>query len=84
MTQVAHATFPHRRNPNGTFDSICTQCFRTIATAATEADLKTSDIVHNCFGFDLGGIMRGAERERRPNRPRQSSLVESQGIPAPQ
>jgi hypothetical protein len=79
MTRAARTTFPHRRNPDGTFDSICIQCFVTVGTAATEAELKETEITHDCKGFQLGELMYGTERERRPNHSRQSIPVAPQG-----
>jgi hypothetical protein len=40
--------FPHRRNRDGSFDSICLQCLLTIANARTEADLAKYDKYHVC------------------------------------
>ena len=41
--------FPHRKNPNGTFDSICPECFRTIATQPSEEDLTPFEQSHHCY-----------------------------------
>jgi len=40
--------FPHRMNPDGTVDSICPNCFMTIATAANESDLGRLEAFHRC------------------------------------
>jgi len=40
--------FPHRRNPDGSFDSICPKCFRTVATRRNEADLAQDERDHVC------------------------------------
>jgi len=40
--------FPHRRNRDGSFDSICLKCLLTIANAKNEADLATHDRRHVC------------------------------------
>ena len=40
--------FPHRRNRDGSFDSICLKCLLTIANAKTEADLAKHDRYHVC------------------------------------
>ena len=40
--------FPHRLNKDGSYDSICLQCFATVATAATSAALDEHDIEHTC------------------------------------
>jgi hypothetical protein len=40
--------FPHRFNADGSFDSICTLCHMTVATAMIEADLSQHERVHVC------------------------------------
>ena len=40
--------FPHRQNPDGSFDSICPKCFRTVATRQNEADLAQAERDHVC------------------------------------
>jgi hypothetical protein len=40
--------FPHRVNKDGTFDSICPNCFETIATRNVEEDLKEIEEAHLC------------------------------------
>jgi hypothetical protein len=35
--------FPHRRNRDGSFDSICLKCLLTIANERSEADLAKHD-----------------------------------------
>jgi hypothetical protein len=40
--------FPHRHNRDGSFDSICTKCFVTIASAQTDAELAVYDKKHIC------------------------------------
>jgi hypothetical protein len=41
-------TFPHRRNPDGTFDSICPHCFRTVSHQESESDLAEFERSHVC------------------------------------
>jgi hypothetical protein len=57
MANPARPVFPHRQNSDTTFDSICTNCFATIATSREEADLKTAEDAHICPGFDFGQVM---------------------------
>jgi hypothetical protein len=33
------SAFPHRKNADGTFDSICPICFRTVASGMRESQL---------------------------------------------
>jgi hypothetical protein len=40
--------YPHRHNRDGSFDSICLNCFATLATAKTEAELLEFDKSHIC------------------------------------
>ena len=40
--------FAHRANRDGTFDSICLQCFRTVASSANEAELGGPEGEHVC------------------------------------
>jgi hypothetical protein len=40
--------FPHRFNKDGSFDSICTLCHLTVATAKIEAELSQHERVHVC------------------------------------
>jgi len=40
--------FPHRRNRDGSVDSICLKCLLTIASSRTEADLAKHDKYHVC------------------------------------
>jgi hypothetical protein len=70
MAQASRTVFPHRRNPDGSFDSICTECFRTVATAPAEAQLEAAETVHpdNCKGFGLTALYRRSEDERHPGR----------------
>jgi hypothetical protein len=41
-------TFAHRRNFDGTYDSICTKCYATAATAANEEALSSPESGHAC------------------------------------
>jgi hypothetical protein len=40
--------FPHRKNRDGTYDSICPGCLVTVATCKSEADLLTHERKHVC------------------------------------
>ena len=40
--------FPHKLNRDGTYDSICLQCFATVATAPVSSDLDRYDLEHKC------------------------------------
>ncbi len=41
--------FPHRRNADGSFDSICLKCLLTIANERTETDLTKHEKHHVCI-----------------------------------
>ena len=58
-TLTHHPDFTHRHNPNGTTNSICLKCFRTIASSSNEEDdLDAAEAAHKCGGFDLGYLLR--------------------------
>jgi hypothetical protein len=40
--------FSHRLNTDGTADSICHQCFVTVATERRETDLSNKEHLHSC------------------------------------
>ncbi len=40
--------FPHRHNPDGSFDSICLSCLLTIASHKTEDELVAAEKSHVC------------------------------------
>ena len=48
--------FNHRPKPDGTVDSICLQCFRTVATVNDEEQLATVERQHRCDPNDLAGL----------------------------
>jgi hypothetical protein len=59
--QITHEPafhFPHRINPDGTFDAICPICFRTIAHQRDEASLQRLEKTHVCRPEDIliGGV----------------------------
>jgi len=48
MTQTFTARFIHRLNDDGTIDSICSDCFVTVVTAASESVVEREERKHNC------------------------------------
>ena len=40
--------FSHRRNKDGTIDSICTRCYMTVGTALNESELPKIEHSHTC------------------------------------
>ena len=47
-TMGAITRYPHRANSNGTYDSICAACFKTISTQWNEVDLAAGEKSHIC------------------------------------
>jgi hypothetical protein len=45
--------FPHRQNTDGSYDSICPSCLRTIGTKTNEAELAEEERRHVCAPEDL-------------------------------
>ena len=60
------ARFAHRRNPDGTFDSICRMCFKTVATEWNEAELERHERLHECPGIIRDIQNRDQRRGSRP------------------
>jgi hypothetical protein len=50
--------YPHRKNRNGSYDSICMQCFATISSKKNETDLAEDEKKHVCAQSQLS--KRGA------------------------
>lgn len=53
--------FPHRKNKDGSFDSICLKCLATVARANLESELEQHDQAHVCdemFSAELGRFGR--------------------------
>jgi hypothetical protein len=48
-----HPSFQHRSNANGTCDSICLRCFRTIESTRYEDWLANAESTHICSPMDL-------------------------------
>jgi hypothetical protein len=49
--------YSHRRNPDGSYDSMCPICFATVARSSVEAELTEQEASHVCDWASL------AERE---------------------
>jgi hypothetical protein len=45
---VSNEPFCHRRNNDGTIDSICTRCYVTVGTALNESELPKIEPSHTC------------------------------------
>jgi hypothetical protein len=52
--------FAHRRNSDGSYDSICTECYATAARAGTEESLLWSESAHVCDISDLDLVHQGS------------------------
>jgi hypothetical protein len=51
----------HRRNEDDTIDSICRECFATIATERSETELDRKEHDHVCDPWVLERFQRAAE-----------------------
>jgi hypothetical protein len=49
------APFPHRKNEDGSFDSICPVCFRTVACRVRESQLAELERGHICEDMYISG-----------------------------
>ena len=48
MDSRSAAYYPHKRNKDGSFNSICLLCFRTVASQMTEDELAQEEKKHVC------------------------------------
>jgi hypothetical protein len=55
--------YPHRKNRDGSYDSICPSCFATIARSNVEAELAAFDRGHRCDSSFLAERGQFAEAE---------------------
>jgi hypothetical protein len=49
--------FSHRCKPNGTWQSICPECYKTVAESREKADLKRAEDTHVCLSLN-GRLVR--------------------------
>jgi hypothetical protein len=61
--------FTHRRNPDGTFDSICMSCFQTVGHEVRESDLAAAEANHKCIVklIELRPPKKSPEPEEAPS-----------------
>jgi hypothetical protein len=53
MLTLLKPGFPHRHNPDGSHDSICTVCLATVATVQDERELGRHESAHLCEPINL-------------------------------
>jgi hypothetical protein len=54
---IAEIKFSHRCTPDGTWQSICPECYKTVAESREEADLKRDEGTHVCLSLN-GRLVR--------------------------
>jgi hypothetical protein len=57
--------YTHRRNPDGTTESVCRKCFTTVVTASRDADLDNAEHSHLCDPKALDHWNDVIERDKR-------------------
>ena len=48
MSPPTSLHFPHRRNDDGTYESMCTTCLATVAKRSDESELLEFELDHVC------------------------------------
>jgi len=56
--------FPHRHNRDGSYDSICSRCFVTVATSYNEAELLAHEQKHVCLESWLQDAAKPPSRQQ--------------------
>jgi hypothetical protein len=73
MSNSQLPSFVHRRNRDGSFDSICPQCAATAAKAAVEEDLCEGERNHTCDKYLLETRLRHMTQPPLPAKPSQEA-----------
>ena len=74
--------FAHRTNPDDSIDSICSNCFRTIASSTDESQFSSLEAAHIYLGFGLRRLLYQMKAERQGTIScEQSLLVPTNGAP---
>jgi hypothetical protein len=73
MGQFERPAFPHRRNLNGSFDSICSVCFKTVGTTDSEAKLHLMESTHVCPGSRPSHLVRFEDWDSKMREDRQTT-----------
>ena len=50
MHELLQVHFRHRHNVDGIIDSICCECFATVASVRIESELTDMEEAHECVG----------------------------------
>ena len=58
-------SFPHRRNVDGTHNSICTLCLATVAKVLHELELGRLESAHKCEPANLYRVSHGLLQLRK-------------------
>jgi hypothetical protein len=59
--KTSENNFKHRHNQDGSFDSICPLCFRTIDTRLRQEELDQDESSHICDAVDL--MWKGCKKD---------------------
>ena len=69
MSNTQPQSFVHRRNRDGSFDSICALCAATAASAGVEADLRVGERNHSCDQYLLETRLKYITKPPPPGKP---------------
>jgi hypothetical protein len=59
MLSPAQPHFPHRQNGDGSYDSTCSRCLATVASAQKEEQLYPCELAHVCDRLRLYKVSQG-------------------------
>jgi hypothetical protein len=62
IARIRRPIFPHKRNLDGTIESICGECFSTVALAGVERELQVAENAHVCKGLKWSKVLRPLDR----------------------
>jgi len=70
---VKSTLYPHRHNEDGSYDSICTTCYATVASSWEETALAEHESAHTCDSALLAE--RGCLSRAKSNQSRTQNLT---------
>lgn len=62
LTVSGGRTFVRKPTPHGVFESICAECFDSVAVSSEETELRRAENIHVCPGLDLGKLFTASKK----------------------
>lgn len=63
MAKPLRWLFPHKRDLDGTYKSICPVCYKTVGSHTNEDELAAMETLHKCLGLNLSELLRPKDKK---------------------